>query len=1162
LEEFKTHFLDKKRKTQFDELRNHLGASSDDETFAFLRAVIVHGGREITLEPEFGFRLGVMFQGPGQASMSVLSDLYLRSSHETLTAADIERYLLNRGIARRQAGAPDARDRVLDVTRVYVAGQRAKLIRGTPIPRVMAADVVTKIQKSTNPLDILITSTAGGGKSACLCQIIEGLQAAGVPVLAFRLDRIEPVASAILLGEKLGLSESPPLVLSAAFPGQPVVLVIDQLDCVSTGSGRHPDFFDTLAGLLHEVLGLRPQKRIHVILACRKFDFEHDHRLKQLATKNHPPMELGEFTADEVKAVLKSEGGDFTKLTQQQQAMLRLPQNLSLFVDARLALTENRFTTPKELCDAYWTEKRKAVSAQRSDFSQHWHRAIQHLAANMSDRQELSVPASVMDEFPPDFLEKMASEGVLTWDGKRYGFGHETFFDYCYARTLASGGRDFVTFLENDTQHLFRRAQLRQVLAFLRDDEFAAYLTSLTNLIHSDRIRPHLKLLAVELLAAHPQARDEEMNVLMPWIESEMASRRENKPNLDKLASRIWDSFFSSRTLFVAADRMSLINKWLNSGESWLQDSMVLYLRWQTEQHAERVAELLEPFVGEAEWRTRLRYMMEGHNLEKSRRFFDLFLRLLADGTLDEAKDRLASNGTFWSMLYGLAEKRPAWCAELAARWLDRQITLANATMGVSDSARSVLADGFGVEDLFTSARGNPRAFLEYVLPAVLRASATFAYGEGAEEFSRDRLWPIRIRGEHIGMSEAFLGACETALELLSQKSPGALRPFVDQLITPRLYTANHLLMSAYLSSPASFADEALGLLADEPKRLSCGYSDSTYWLTRQVIEKCSPHCSNATFHKLETVVLAFVSPYERSKEGLRWRGHAAYNLASALEVTQLSAAAKARIAEWKEKFKEPDGPPRGIRSYSVGSPIEEASAKHMTNEQWLGAIAKYDTEERRYDFEHPERGGALELARMLQKFTEEQPERFAHLALQFPEGSHPYYVSHVLRGLKEAVIPFELKLSVARLVFGLNHHDCLHSALDILGSITNAELPEDAIQFIQQASHHQDPEAELWDADKPYYGGDILTCGINSVRGYVAEAIRDLLFTDAQYLPIFTPTIERLVNDPSLAVRSCVASTLLAAARHDTPLALRWSVILLEADDRLLATAYVEVTL
>lgn len=1160
LSEFRAHFLDKKRAAQFKEVRDLVNAVSEEEAFEFLCSITVKGGRENTLEPEFGFRLEVMFQAPWQTTMAALRDLYLRSVHEILTGAEIERHLKTYGIFRRRSGGPDAVERIRDLTRAYVAGQEAKLIRGTSVRRAVADVLAAKLQNSSASLDIIVTSAAGGGKSACLSQIVKGLEAEGVPVLAFRLDRVEPVASAILLGEKLGLGESPAVVLSEAFPGQSVVLVIDQLDFVSATSGRHPDFFDTIAALRDEVVALRARSQVHLVLACRKFDFEHDHRLRRLATKDQPPVEVAEFTPEEVRAVVRSEGGDFDRLTPQQQTMLRLPQNLSLFVDAKLATTENRFTTSKELCDAYWTEKRKSVSALRPDFGKYWLPAIQRLASTMSARQELSVPARVMDEYPPEFLHSMASEGVLTWDQKRYGFGHETFFDYCFARTLPNGGRDFLRSLEDDAQHLFRRAQLRQVLAFLRDDDFGAYLGSVEGIIRSDRIRTHLKILTVELVAAHPHARDEELKTLLPWIESEMACRRAGKANPDKLASRVWDRFFSSRSLFPVADRMGLLDAWLNSGEEWLQDTMVLYLRWQVEHHGDRIAELLEPLVGKGEWGQRLRYMMEGHNLGKSRRFFELFLRLLALGTLDEARDRFAMNGTFWSMLYGLAEERPAWCAEIAAAWLDRQVERMRAAAGDDAKSLSLLNDGFGADDLFKAAQGNPTAFLEIVLPAILRAATRLSYAHtGDEEFSRDALWPARFGGEHLDIREAYLGACETALNSVGEKSPESVRPNIAQLLSHRLYTANHLLMSAYLSNPYVFAEEALRLLADQPSRLSCGYSDHAYWRSKLVIEKCSPHCSDETFARLETAVLAFTSPFERSKEGWRWRGHAAFNLASGLAESRLSASAKTRIAEWREKYKEPQAPPRGIRSYTVGSPIEEEAAKRMTDAQWLGAIAKYDSEDRHYDFDHPERGGALELARMLQKFTEEQPARFATLALQFPSNSHAYYFAHVLRGLKKSAISFESKLAVARRVFGLTQHDCMQAALGVLGSAGNTELPEDAVNYIRQAADHSDPEVELWDAEKPYYGGDILGHGINTVRGYVAEAIRDLVFASSRHLDVFAGTIEKLVSDPSLAVRACVASTLLAVARHDAALALRWSECLFDADDRLLATAYVE---
>ena len=1156
--EFQAHFLSKKRNEQFAELRRHLGSPDEVEVFSFLRTVTVRSADEVTLELELRRVLGSTFHGLGLNTMDVLRSLYLSSTHEKLTAADIEEHLQTRSITRRRASSPEARDRILATTRTYVAGQRAKLIRGTPIRRTVADDLIAKFQSNSGPLDILITSAAGGGKSACLCQIVEGLQAAGVPVLAFRLDGVEPVATAIALGEKLGLGESPALVLVDNYPGQTVALVVDQLDCVSATSGRHPDFFDTVAALRDEVLGLRSRAKMHLVMACRKFDFDHDHRLKQLLAKGHAPTEVGEFTADEVKAVLANEGGDISKLTPHQQAMLCRPQNLSLFVSARLARTENRFTTAKELCDAYWDAKRKAVAAQRPEWDALWLPAIRHLATTMSDRQELSVPATTMDSFPPEVLERMASEGVLTWDGRRYGFGHETFFDYCFARTQPNGGRDFVHFLEGDAQHLFRRAQLRQVLAFLRDDDFAAYLERVGHLLRGGRIRPHLKLLTVELVAAHPEPRDEELQTMLPWIESELACRRTSKPNPDRLASRVFDSFFASSTLFGVADRLGFIQRWLQSSEAWLLDTMCLYLRRQADKHAERVAELLEPFADRGgDWKPRLRYMMEGSSLGKSRRYFDLFLRLLDDGTLDDAKDRFASNGSFWLMLNGLGKERPAWCAELAAHWLDRRIAAAKSATGQPASPWSLLNDDFGVDDLFTSARNAPAAFLEHVLPAVIRAVEAFKYDDDGA-LARDQVWPSRYLGEHIGMSEAFLCACETAFELVGQQSPDALRPFIGQLLVAKLYTANHLLMRAYLACPAAFADEALGLLAAQPARLLCGYSDSPFWLSCQVFEKCSPHCANATFRAIETTALAYVSAHERTKDGLRWRGNAAFNLASALAAHRRSNHANAQIAEWQTKFGGPAGPPAGMRCFAVVSPIPKESAQHMTDEQWLGAIAKYSSADRRRDFEHPERGGADELAGMLQTFVKEQPERFARLALRFPDQVPPSYFMNVLYGLKEVVISPAAKLEVVRRVFNWDDNACLRAALDLLGEMTDARLPDDAVQFIRRAAQHSDPESELWEGEQAYYGGDTLTHGINTVRGHAAGTIRNLIQHDATYLADFSDALDKLVADPSLAVRSVTASTLFAVAQHDTPLALRLKETLLDADERLLGTAYV----
>ena len=165
-----------------------------------------------------------------------------------------------------------------------------------------------------------------------MLQVVDDLRNRDIPVLAFRLDRLPPVSTTLALGQKLGLPESPVLVLAKSADGKEAVLVIDQLDAVSMTSGRHTDFFGTVEALLSEVRGLRSTCKLHVILACRKFDWQNDHRLKALLPEGQSPIEVAPLAADAVMRILTESSflpGQFNSC---QIELLRLPQNLALFL--------------------------------------------------------------------------------------------------------------------------------------------------------------------------------------------------------------------------------------------------------------------------------------------------------------------------------------------------------------------------------------------------------------------------------------------------------------------------------------------------------------------------------------------------------------------------------------------------------------------------------------------------------------------------------------------------------------------------------------------------------------------------------------------------------------------------------------------------------------
>jgi hypothetical protein len=1055
-----------------------------------------------------------------------------------------------------------------EVTERYLAVARKKLIRKSLIPRAATQALLARVGEGSHGDESVLSGKAGAGKTGCVIEFAEALRARKVPVvvLAFRLDRIDPVSTTKALGQQIGLEESPALVLAAAAAGHDAVLIVDQLDAASTVSGRSSDFLQAIEGLLAEARGLRDQVNLHVVVVCRAFDWENDHRLRQILAKEHAKVEVAEFSLDEIKTVLAAEGFNLKLFHQRQLELLRLAQNLSLFLEAGFDPKKApQFNTAKELFDRYWDEKRRAVSKRTAPQPDQWADVIHLLCAEMTQTQQLSVAREKLDRFAPEYLDQMASEGVLTFDGQRYGFGHESFFDYCFARDFVQKAQPLVEFLIGSEQHLFRRAQVRQVLAYLRDADRQRYCRELLALLTDKRVRTHLKDLAVALAMNVPNPEDDEWSVFERWLNSELDAFATGKKNEDKFASLVWQHFFTSHTWFFLADRRGLAAAWLASDNERIINMAVRYVGFHQRHGGDRVAELLEPYVGKGgDWAPRLQHTMVWANFESSRRFFELFLRLVDDGTLDDARGPIAVNSTFWSMLHGLAETRPEWIPEVLAQWLRRRIAVIHQTSKSDEFSSGDLFnhDNFGSTYFHTAANKVPEVFIQHVLPVILEITDAAVY-PNSEPPRHGRIWPFLINSQYETADCACRNALVNALELLAKSEPEKLRNIISELRRRDTYIANYLLLSLYKAGIQKFADEAATVLCDQSWRFQCGFTDNAFWVATQLISAVIPLCSTENRAKLETAILNFSPDYEHTKDGHKRAGYACFALLSAMPAEFRSRSAQTRFEQLERKFGAPPPPPQGIRVYTVVSPIEKQAAEKMTDEQWLKAIAKYSSEERVHRWENPEKGGAWELAGMLREFVRNEPERFARLCLTFPTRTNPAYIERTIDGLKGTAVSTELKLTVCQKAFTESPQECGKAIGDLIGSIEDS-LPDIAVEMLHWlATDHPDPEKELWSEEatsgRPYYGGDILTHGINTTRGRTAEAIRDLIQRDAAYVQRFQPTLERLVNDTSISVRTCAASTLLAVARHDTPLALDLFDKLAASDDRLLATHYVD---
>ncbi|HSC21439.1 MAG TPA: hypothetical protein VLC07_06900, partial [Solirubrobacterales bacterium] len=131
------------------------------------------------------------------------------------------------------------------------------------------------------------------------------------------------------------------------------------------------------------------------------------------------------------------------------------------------------------------------------------------------------------------------------------------------------------------------------------------------------------------------------------------------------------------------------------------------------------------------------------------------------------------------------------------------------------------------------------------------------------------------------------------------------------------------------------------------------------------------------------------------------------------------------------------------------------------------------------------------------------------------------------------------------------------------LRKLADTEIAADVLEMVAwYAREDPDPQKDSWRAEEgetEYWGGDILTAGINSVRGSAAETISALIFNHPERLAVLGESIKHLVEDPVLSVRACAAEIISTLTRHDPELATSLFLRLVDAEDALLGAPTIE---
>ena len=1142
----------------FKQLHDRWHSSSKEDTYDRLKRVNVTTIAEDELRVLIESGLEVLAIGNPSNILSVLVEFASNQVHQTLTSTEIWAFLHWRGFASQQwSHQQPVIDSVLELNQTYLSGIRPVGIGGEVVPRT-EVDLILDSFDDTSARAVMVSGRAGVGKTAVISQTLRRVQDRSWPMLALRVDRLDPSATPTELGSSLGLPASPVGVLAGIAEGRDCLLVIDQVDAVSHASGRNPEFFDCISAMLYQA---QSYDNIRVLSACRKFDIDNDPRIRDLVKEGGIAKEIPveQFDEETVRTLTVKLGIDPKTLSPKQIDLLRLPIHLRLLYESLPDGdgTSTGFQTAKDLFDKFWSHKLK-VMHRRFDPS-HVESVVDHMVKTMKEHQALSVAAGLLDEFE-DAVSIMVSANVLVRDGQRISFFHESFFDYIFARRMISSPDfDLVSYILEQRQSLFIRSQDRQVLLHLRDISTQDCSRNLEAVLTNKEIRPHIKTIVLSLVGTFDNPTEEEWDIVEPFLQS-------------NFASHVSAAIHGSTGWFDLLDGLGIVSRWLESDDEGTVNHVLWLLTFTQKVRPDRTAELLSPYVGWSEsWNNRFAGLITRSDVAASRGFFDFVLALVNGGAVDGLLNPVGrrSDSFFWFPVEKLVKSRPEWTCELIAAYLDRLLFIANRFGDTDEFPLSLKSDETGEGVFAEAANAAPLRFVELVLPVMTDILEIYADRSQGPPWC-DRVWGHGVIGIEDGLENSLLSALESSLSWMAVNEPDQFRMYSATFRESEFYTTQNLLLRSYAANGEAFADEAVEYLLENPeKRFAIGYAPtSSVHAVQLLVGAVAPYCTSENFARLEEAILNYYPAWERSAGSQESWGISQLKLLMHMEESRLSERAVRRLRELRRKF-ENVGPiePRGIEGGWVRSPIPETAAEKMNDDQWLGAIKRYSSNSPSNRPGQLLVGGAHQLSEVLKTETKEDPERFANLVHKIPDDANPSYLEAILRGITGANIELETAVEVCLRCHGIPGHPLGQWVTRPLVHFSGCQLPEEALEMVAwYATEHPDPNPETVSSDRTYYQGgqelqqyDPIMVGINSVRGSAAGSIARLLAQDEHYLSFFKPPLRLLVNDPSDAVRACVAEALLSVLRHDRDLAVELFVVLCDADERLLATHHFE---
>ncbi len=909
---------------------------------------------------------------------------------------------------------------------------------------------------------LVLTGKAGIGKTAILSEIQNYLIKNNMAYLSIKSDKFD-IENKDSLSKFFGVENILNSIKQLARK-EKVVVLIDQLDALSLTMSSNQK---TINIILEFIEQLKRIPNVKIIVSIREYDLKNDPLFKNLNDSNVVRTQTLSF--EYVNNKLKSFMKNSTTLNNTLIELLRTPLHLLIFIE--LFPQDDALLSIKTVQDLYHHLVKQKISNNAM-------KLLNIIVDKIDEKKKIEIPLLYLEDESQEDLPLLLSSGILKEEKQKISFFHQTFYEYLFAKAFMKKGKSLYQYILTTSQDLTIREQFKQIIQFLRGTDEVKYLQELENILYSDEIRFHIKLLLISYLGSIESPTGKEFTFIQKLFKDQSDYE---KYFIESWISPDWLIYLKEADFFNNA----------NFEKYKLQNRLEIFINKETD--------LVFDILDNCQCEEKIKNYSIINCLSRLDKFndtgFEIFKKyhfLLYEGDIHYYDLK-----KLYQKIY-LLDK--GYTIYIFFEYLNKRIDI------VEDHDKKELLDHNWYEIFEFLLEQKEIDILQRVLEAVQIISENFKNEYSKKEFLiTDKVFDS-IMWQFDDSHNSSWGLYRTTLDKVSQLAIDDKESFLE-LIKP--YQSTHylslitFLIFGYSKNPHEYKNEIIKLFTNIKLLEGLSFSQDDGYEFALLLNK-----SFKLFDEIEqqqifnSIILvnpqwqksAFLGKWDKKPVFLgTYRGLQKYELLSQLKIEDIKKFDYFKeFQELQRKFpwyhfKKP----HKSKVSCVGTPLNNDVYSKMSLANWLQSMKVFDGTKSRNSTNSFLRGSKTEHHRKLEKEVTENPDKFFDFLLQLKsENIHPDYLSAGLNGLVASSYDEEKILEIVQRYSDIDDNWLKRTILKTIKHLISKGSFDKSLVDILEANKDIKYEGLVRDKDKFQTIHDHMSSAINSFEGDFAELL------------------------------------------------------------------------